>query len=337
MTLSLEAVRYNWMGYNGTESAEVMMSRWAGESGGMMDFKERFGTLQEIEDRLYIIKLEMGLLPPEELRDIVRQRAQAAREEQERLKQLRQEHENKLAAERRELEDEEARERLQILKEMENALGISGLQEEAFRVGLEEARSQFNPMVLARALKSFLSSKDATFVSYLDGTSHVSIEELNGYNSSIRDRVAREVNGIVALPPSQSFDIKTLQIAETAVNHSRMRYDAARACADSFLLQRLREAERANVEANNTGESIQELKRQLDNAVDQFHTLKEEYNGQARATAERLICARVARSKIPETPKHSSPFPSVESRRSQHDKEVEKTEQVSQNAGELQE
>lgn len=317
MSLSLATTRYNWMGYNGTESAEELMLRWAGSQKGLLNQKERYELLQELEDRLFIIKIEMGLLPPEELRDIARRRAEAAREEAERLRRLQELREQERAAQRKALEDEEAEARLKLIQESLASMGLSAAYErECLRKGIELADKQFAAKALSTAVKSYLLSQDVCFVSYLDGTSHLSLEELKNYNSVHRDRVAREVGKLAAVPAPQSFDTASLLLAQASMNRLRVSYDAIRAREDETFALRLRSNERARLGENGTAENESEVLRRLNEAQKQYETARAEYNRNATAAAKTLTLAAFRRAKEDKSavpPKNVSPARSRQS------------------------
>lgn len=317
MSLSLMTTRYNWMGYNGTESAEDLMLRWAGSQKGLLNQKERYEVLQELEDRLFIIKIEMGLLPPEELRDIARRRAEAAREEAERLRRLQLLHEQELAAQRKALEDEEAEARMKLIQELMGTMGLSAAYErECLRAGIELIDKKFVAKTLTTAVKSYLLSQDVSFVSYLDGTSHLSLEELKSYNTSRRDRVAKEVGKLAAVPSQQSFDTSSLQLAQASMNRFRVAYDAVRAREDESFSQRLRSKERSALAANESDENETELLRRLNETQQQFEAARAEYNRNATTTATTLTLAAFRRAKEEKTTAQSTYTSAARSRKS---------------------
>lgn len=77
MTLVPLTARSNYMGRHGTESEEMLMLRWAGkQQDGGLSYFERYSLLDELEDRLYIVKLELGLLSSEEISEYRKRRAE---------------------------------------------------------------------------------------------------------------------------------------------------------------------------------------------------------------------------------------------------------------------
>lgn len=301
------------MGYNGTESADELMLRYAGKQSGMMNHEERLNILQEIEDRLYIIKLEMGLLPPEELREIARRRAETDSEEREREERLRQGHLQKLADERAEIEREEAEERLRIINEMLQGLGLSfPRSREALQTGIQLADKSRAPKIVAEAIRSFIHSKGASFVSYLDGSSHLSIDELDFHNATERDRVAREASGVAVLPSPQTFDTASLKAAEMEKDRYRVEYDASRVRMNASHMQRLRIREQSLVDQNAIDAGEAEQQRRLDDALDRFNAARDDYNRQAAAAAERVVSAAVTRSRMPKAQQKSASVPATQ-------------------------
>lgn len=314
MALTLVATRYNWMGYHGTESEEAALLRWAGKQEGNFDYNNRKEILDEIEQRLFLIKLEHGLLSPEEIAEMERRRREQEREEAERRERERLLREERFAAERRVLEEEETMARAQLEHDLRFEINEMEKELERFlRAGLK-LRSEVSGSndrgyaLFNQAVRSFLVSNDTGFVSYLDGSYHTNLASLDKHNASKRSEIAAALEGTrIALPKEQQFDTQKLHDLVDIKDMLRMKLDAFKCKDDENFVERLRMKERQDPRTPRmpvgNDETERSLSSQLDHAIEELKKARNSYNTTAAAAAHPINVAIASRDR-PFTARH---------------------------------
>lgn len=330
--------RYNWMGYHGTETEELntaLLRGGEGSSGDNFDYEHRQQVMSDIKERLHLIKRDLELIPEEELK--------AEEEERERRREARREREaeakRQAEAERKAREEEEARAKVEQEKRAQEA-ALRQAEEEKRREE-EERIAQANAARWRRlhdtdddtdddeeknniltniprsqeeidsavstfgtAARTLLIEKDMGYVSYLDGTYHVTLSALQKHNKHHREGVVRALEGTnVELPDEEDFDTEDLATAQEHRTETRMKLDAIRCSDDPTYAARLRagekdEDDRPTVPMSEEDGDADQLQSRLDDAKQRINVLRRQYNDRATEVAKRINTARVSR--VPE-------------------------------------
>ncbi|KAK7197341.1 hypothetical protein NESM_000681400 [Novymonas esmeraldas] len=270
--------RYNWMGYNGTESEEVDTALLRAEDAPADNYSyaHRQQVIAELRERLYHIKRELDLIPEEELRaeEAARERRRAERkrrEEEERERReaeeaaraeeadrQRQEREEAAEAARLQREAEEARRREQEAEAQRNAERWRQLQDSDEDSDVEEEQNMALAAMprtqqeidnavqgFAKGTRILLASNGSGYVSYLDGSVHPSITAVEAYNESHRAGVVHALASTrTPAPAAEAHSLAGVRAASDARDAARKKLDAFRALQDPTYAARIRASEK---------------------------------------------------------------------------------------------
>ncbi|CAJ1022011.1 hypothetical protein, conserved [Leishmania lindenbergi] len=275
MTALITKQRFNWMGYNGTETEEfdTTLLRTDGMQANNNAYAHRQQVVLELKERLYRIKRDLELLPEEELRAEEEARARRITEqkrlEEERLRREAEEAAWAEEAERQRLEREKAQAEARRQREAEEQLE----EERRLQLGKSEKDSdedsdedseaddghsealtalprtpeEMDKAIkgLAKGIRMLLASTGNGYVSYLDGSLHPSISKLEEYNNTKREGVIRAVDGTnVSVPDPAEHSLTEVSAAMEARDMARKKLDAYCAMQDPTYAARIRSVEK---------------------------------------------------------------------------------------------
>ncbi|KAG5507080.1 hypothetical protein JKF63_05826 [Porcisia hertigi] len=253
MTALITLQRFNWMGYNGTESEEIDTQhlRNSDKPSDNYSYAHRMQAILEMKERLYLIKRDLDLIPEEQLRaeEAERERKRAERkrrEEEERLRKEAEEAARSEEAERKRQEEAEA----QLEAERRRRMGNSEEEEErlnAILASIPRTQTEINAAAegFTKGTRMLLFSTDNGYVSYLDGSVHLSAPQTEEYNTSIRERVIKALDGTnVLVPAAEEYSLAEVHAANNARDEARKKLDAFRVTQDPTYSSRIRSTEK---------------------------------------------------------------------------------------------
>ncbi|AIN97444.1 hypothetical protein LPMP_191020 [Leishmania panamensis] len=279
MTALITKQRFNWMGYNGTETEEfdTTLLRTDGMQANNNAYAHRQQVVLELKERLYRIKRDLELVPEEELRAEEEARARRITEqkrlEEERLRREAEEAAWAEEAERQRLEREKARaeaeeearrqreaeeqleeeRRLQLGKSEKDSNEDSDEESEPddghseALTALPRTPEEMDKAIkgLVKGIRMLLASTGNGYVSYLDGSLHPSINKLEEYNNTKRESVIKAVDGTnVCVPDPAEHSLTEVSAAMEARDMARKKLDAYYAMQDPTYAARIRSVEK---------------------------------------------------------------------------------------------
>ncbi|CAG9572821.1 conserved hypothetical protein [Leishmania major strain Friedlin] len=323
MTALITKQRYNWMGYDGVESAvcDTALLRSDGGPANNYNYMHRQQVIMEVKERLYRIKRDLGLIPEEELRAeeraIQRRRMEKKRrEEEERIRKEAEEAARAEEMERRHLELEEAEERAsaeevatQASAEHKHYMNDSdedsdeenGIDDEqsASLVAMLRTQEEIDSAIagFTKGTRMLLASSGNGYVSYLDGSVHFTIAKVESHNASNREKVMQALAGTnVAMPTAEEYSLEEVRQAMHDRDTARKKLDALRALQDPTYTARIRSAEK-----DTYGTPVQQLMEEdgdmsalvanCEDAKRFAESVRKAYNSRAAASAHALACA----------------------------------------------
>ncbi|KAG5480592.1 hypothetical protein LSCM1_06296 [Leishmania martiniquensis] len=320
MTALITKQRYNWMGYDGTETEEVdtALLRAADVPGNNYSYLHRQRVILLLRESLLKIKRDLGLAPEDHSEQEARQRRleQKRREEEERMRR-----EAALAdAERQRLEQEaaeeearrqrEAMERKEELRARTPSIDInsedSDLSDEYSAVLLCRTCTQ-QEMDMAiegfvKGTRSLLACTGNGYASYLDGSLHPTTSKLIEHNASKLDDVVSAMAGTYfEMPVAEEHSLEEVCAARDECDMARKKLEALRALDDRTYSVRIRTTEK-----NANGQPKQQLEPEDDNmtiletnfesAKQRSENVRKSYNKKASASGNAIAAALCMRA-----------------------------------------
>ncbi|GET88005.1 hypothetical protein, conserved [Leishmania tarentolae] len=259
MTALITKHRYNWMGYDGIESEEVdaALLRSDGGPANNYNYMHRQQVIMELKERLYRIKRDLGLISEEELRaeEEARQRRRMERkrrQEQERIRKEMEEAARAEEAERRRLEQEESEdwattEEAEVRGKQECEKYMNDAEQCALLAAMSRTQKEIDSAItgFSKGTRILLTCSGNVYVSYLDGSEHFTIADLEKYNAANRKRVIKALAGTnVSVPASEEHSLEKVREAIQARDTARKKLDAVRALEDPTYRVRIRSTEK---------------------------------------------------------------------------------------------
>ncbi|KAH9589135.1 hypothetical protein LSM04_002692 [Trypanosoma melophagium] len=289
--------RFNWMGYEGTESEALNLALLRhGNSGNLRytDYCQRQEVLGDIRLRLKLIKRDLGLLPPEAEETPVEDAVGELDDHDDALSLGAPPSEGPKEVERDDVDDEPAA--LAAIRRRVRQTGGrqhgSDSDEDDEIVYVYPAPPAENETAAAMkgvggALRTMLCEAGANFVSYIDGAEFPSTAALTAHNDAKRAELSD-----VELPEPSEFNITPLETAVEERNQLRMKLDAVRAARDpEYSAAVIPVSERdnsgnpiTNVGAHEADEA--QLSQKLTKAKRRLAALQAAYNKRALTSAQ---------------------------------------------------
>lgn len=330
MTALITTQRYNWMGYNGTETQEVdtALLRSDDAQADNYSYAHRQQVIAELKERLYHIKRDLDLIPEEELRaeeaERQRRREQRKRREEEARAQReaeeaarreeaerqRREREEAAEAARRQQEEDEARRKAEEEEAQRNAARMRQLndsdedsdQEEELNAALSampRTQAEIDAAVqgFGKGTRMYLASNGSGYVSYLDGSSHPSTAAVEGYNAGKRAAVVKATAGLnVHIPAAEEYDVAEARAATEARDIARKKLDAYRALQDPTYAARIRSSEKDRNGKPTTALTAEDgdeeaLAAQVEQTKQNMESVRQAYNARAAASGSAIAAA----------------------------------------------
>lgn len=340
MSVIITKQRYNWMGYNGTETEEVDVALLRGADAPVdnYNYEHRQQVIAELKERLYQIKRDLDLLPEEELRaeeenrqrrradrkrredEARRHRAEeeAARAEEEERQRI--EQEERAEERRRQQEEEEERRRDQEAEAQKNAerwrqlhddsdddSDVEEEQNEALS-GMPRSQEEIDNAAagFAKGTRMLLAANGQGYVSYIDGSVHYTVEKLEAHNEANRAAaVVATAGSSVSVPPAEAYSLDDVRANVARHQLLRKKVDAYRALQDPTYAARVRASEKNINGQPSTAVTAEDgdeatLTAQLEEAKQHSEEVRKAYN--ARATASGNAIAAVMCTRAGATP-----------------------------------
>ncbi|CCW71886.1 unnamed protein product [Phytomonas sp. Hart1] len=293
--------RYNWMGYNGTESKEIdQVFVRSGDGAGIFDYWRRRSVLNDIKKRLHLIKGELNLIPEDELR-AEREAARRCREANEAARRA------KLNDDANRSQEEEARRLAQVEFErrmraiMQRTAGISEAECNELLENLPHSRAEMVNAVnsFSTAARGLLVAHEAHYISYLDGSCHTSLDGLDQYNVKIRNQTKQALEELgMSLPQAEVYSTGALHDAKSVLKTAQQKLQAFFCQRDRTHAMRLRRADKdargvpttALTEEDGDEET---LRQNVDDALVNMVTLREAYNERSAAFGQRMAALTI--------------------------------------------
>ncbi|KAL7708390.1 hypothetical protein N2W54_000765 [Lotmaria passim] len=335
MSVIITKQRYNWMGYNGTETEEVDTALLRGENGTLdnYNYDHRQQIIAELKERLYHIKRDLDLLPEEEMRaeEEARQRRRderKRREEEARRRRAEEEAARAEEEERQRIEDEErAEERRRQQEEDEqrrreedearrnaerwrqprgDSDDDSDVEEEQNEALSAMPRTQeeidYAVSGFVKGTRMLLIANDQGYVSYVDGSMHNSIDKLEAYNKEARAAAEAAVAGSsVSVPPAADFALDDVRTSAARQQELRKKLDAYRAQQDPTYSARVRASEK-----NSSGQPSSAITQddgdeaaitaRLEEAKQHAEEVRKSYNAKATASGNAIAAVMASRA-----------------------------------------
>lgn len=336
MSVIVTKQRYNWMGYNGTETQEVDTALLRGENAPVdnYNYDHRQQVIAELKERLYQIKRDLDLLPEEELRaeeearqrrredrkrreDEARRRRveeEAARAEEEERQRV--EQEERAEERRRQQEAEEQRHREQETEAQKNAerwrqlhddsdddSDVEEEQNEALS-NMPRSQAEIDAAVggFAKGTRMLIASSGQGYVSYLDGSVHTTMAGLEAHNEKNRAAaVVATAGSSVSVPPAEEFALDDVQANAARHQLLRRKVDAYRALQDPTYAARVRASEK-NINGQPSIEITPEdgdeaaLTAQVQEARQHAEEVRTNYNARAAASGRAIAAVMCSRA-----------------------------------------
>ncbi|KPA82884.1 putative mitochondrial hypothetical protein [Leptomonas pyrrhocoris] len=336
MSVIITKQRYNWMGYNGTETEEVDTALLRGDKSTVdnYNYDHRQQVIAELKERLYQIKRDLDLLPEEELRaeeearqrrrderkrreeEGRRQRAEeeATRAEEEERQRI--EQEERAEEQRRQQEADEVRRREQEAEAQRNAdrwrqlhgdsdadSDVEEEQNEALSA-MPRTQEEINSAVagFSKGTRMLLAANGQGYVSYIDGSVHSSIEKLEAHNEKARGPAETATAGSsVSIPPAAEYSLDDVRAAAAHRQLLRKKLDAYRVLQDPTYAARIRSSEkdaRGHPTTAITPEDGDEatIAAKLQEAKQHSEEVRKAYNDRATASANAIATATCPRA-----------------------------------------
>lgn len=270
--------RYNWMGHYGTETEEIDTAhlRGAGHTADNYDYEHRQQVIADIKERLHRVKRDLDLISEEEMRaeQEARQRRQAERrrrEEEERQRQeeeaaRRAEEEERRRIEKEQREQEEAarraeeeerrrqaekveQERASRWRQINDSDADSDDEEEinALLSGMRRTQKEIDNAVrgFTAGSRALIVSNDGGYVSYLDGSVHLTKAKLQQHNEAHRPGVEKAMEAAnMPVPSAEEYALDEVSAAEAERDVARKKLDAYRVNQDPAYAVRIRSSEK---------------------------------------------------------------------------------------------
>ncbi|CBZ25788.1 conserved hypothetical protein [Leishmania mexicana MHOM/GT/2001/U1103] len=325
MTALITKQRYNWMGYDGIESVECDTALLRSDNGpaNNYNYMHRQQVTMELKERLYRVKRDLGLIPEEELRAeqeaIERRRMEKQRrEEEERMRKEAEEVALAEEMERRRLEAEEAEEveerasiqdaaaqsnddRKRYMDDSdEDSDGGDGTDEQsAILVAMLRTQEEINSAVrgFTQGTRMMLASSGSGYVSYLDGSVHFTIANVEMYNAAKREKVMEALAGTnVSVPTAEEYSLGEVRQAIEARDMARKKLDVIRAFQDLTYTARIRTTEKDAYDTplQQVTEEDGDMSALVANCEDTkrfAESVRKAYNAKAAASGHALSCA----------------------------------------------
>lgn len=230
--------RFNWMGYEGTESENLNLALLRPINTGNLrysDYQQRQHAVEDISTRLKLIKRDLGLLPPEEEEELMKRGNTADVDDD-----LSPEHDAdvvKLFA-----KYAGRRKQLRSLKDAPDASSAGTVFYHPGEPTDKEQKWALNKFNLA--VRSLLCGVGETSVSYLDGNEFTQLPRLKAHNKDYRDKVQSAAK--TPLPAENKFDTAPVEAALERSKQVRMKLDAVRAAHDKSYAARCIRKEELN-------------------------------------------------------------------------------------------
>jgi hypothetical protein len=351
MSVIVTKQRYNWMGYNGTETQEVDTALLRGENAPAdnYNYDHRQQVIAELKERLYQIKRDLDLLPEEELRaeeearqrrreerkrreeEARRRRAEeeAARAEEEERQRI--EAEERAEERRRQQEEDERRREEQEAEAQRNAErwrqlhgdsdDDSDVEEEQNEALSAMPRTQeeidYAVAGFTKGTRMLLAMNNQGYVSYLDGSVHYAIEKLEVHNEEARAATDAAVAGSsVSVPPAADYSLDEVRVSAAKQQLLRKKLDAYRALQDPTYAARVRASEKdtngqLSMEVKHEDGDEAAITAQLEEAKQHAEEVRKTYNAKAAASSNAIVAVICARAGTP--PKSAkAPTPTAE-------------------------
>ncbi|KAG5481240.1 hypothetical protein CUR178_06473 [Leishmania enriettii] len=324
MTALITTQRYNWMGYNGTETEEVdtALMRAADMPLNNYNYLHRQRVIMELKERLLQIKRELDLAPPEDRHseeEARRRRQEEKRLEEERMRREAEEAE-RAEAERQRLEleaaDKEARRQQEAMEreamERKRMHGIDLNSDDS------DASDEYSAVLEARAwtqkeideaiegfakgTRSLLSFTGNGYVSYLDGSTHPTTDKLDAYNvSKLEDLTTAMAGTHFNMPAAEEHSLEEVCAARDERDVARKKLEALRALEDRTYSVRIRSAEKdANGQPKQQltpdDSDLSALTVKFEAAKQLFETLRKACNEKASASGNAIAAALCMRA-----------------------------------------
>ncbi|CCW64707.1 unnamed protein product [Phytomonas sp. EM1] len=314
MTALIAGQRYNWMGYNGTESKEVdgIFIR-GGNDAGIADYWRRRSIIDDIKRRLHLIKGDLDLIPEEELRaerEAARRR-RAAREAEEPARQAQDEECEDMDYDAYQAEEDARRSSESQFEErtreiMQRTAGISEAECNGLLENMPRTKAEVQQAVssFSARTRAFLVRQGAYYVSYLDGSWHTSLEKLEQHNFKFQSLTERALEGTgVGLPLAEDYSTAELRDAAERLEVAQQKLQAYLCQVDRTHVMRLRKAdkdERGNPIVLITEEDGDEeaLRRKVDDALADMVSLREAYNKRSAACGKKLATLTISSEQL---------------------------------------
>ncbi|KPI89164.1 hypothetical protein ABL78_1727 [Leptomonas seymouri] len=353
MSVIVTKQRYNWMGYNGTETEEIDTSllRNDGTQADNYNYDHRQQVIAELKERLYQIKRDLELLPEEELRaeEELRQRRRAERKRRaEEARRRRAEEEAARAEEEerqrieqeerlRQQEEEEQRRREQEAEAQRNAQRWRQLHDDSDAdsdIDEEEKNEILSKMRRTQAeidhatagfamgTRMLLAVNGQGYVSYIDGSLHASIDQLEAHNQKARAAAeAITAGSSVRVPPAAEYSLDDVRASAEKYQLLRKKLDAYRALQDPTYSARIRASEKGRNGQPSTAITHEDgdeatIKTHMGDAKRHSEELRKAYNAKAAASGAAIagvMCSRsnVVLDPVPEAPMEEEAVPAA--------------------------
>ncbi|KAG5507357.1 hypothetical protein GH5_07453 [Leishmania sp. Ghana 2012 LV757] len=325
MTALITTQRYNWMGYNGTETEEVdtALMRAADMPSNNYNYLHRQRVIMELKERLLQIKRELDLAPPEDRHS--EEEARRRRQEQKRLEEeerMRREAEEaeRAEAERQRLEleaaEEEARRQQEAMER--EATQRKNMHEIDLNSDDSDASDEYSAVLEARAwtqkeideaiegfvkgTRSLLSCTGNGYVSYLDGSTHPTTDKLDAYNvSKLEDLTTAVAGTYFDMPAAEEHSLEGVCAARDERDVARKKLEALRALEDRTYSVRIRSTEKdadgqPKQQLTPDDSDVSALTVNFEAAKQLSETIRKAYNEKASASGNVIAAALCMRA-----------------------------------------